>query len=78
MCALLPNPHVLRVVPAAAASRNNKFTQRAQPRPVLPAAGFCLSPSRVIHAATNALVRVAAHAKRSVKLPTELRAGEVR
>ena len=75
--ALLPNPHMIGVMPAASVHGHRKLTQRAQTGAVLTAPSLCLSPSCIIQAPTHVQIRLAAHAKRRVERPPQLRATEL-
>ena len=77
MLALLPYPHVLRVVAAAAAMIDWKLSKRAKTCAVLAATRLSLRPCSAVQAAAHALVRAAAYAKRRIIRPTQLRAAEV-
>ena len=74
--ALLPNPHQLSVVTAAAALVHRQLTTRAKARTVLHTARLGLVPGRRVQAAAHAQVRATAHAQVGIKGPTELRAAE--
>ena len=77
MLALFPHPHVLRVVPAAAALIDRQLAQRAQTSTVLTTARLGLKPRRAMKATAHPDIRAAAHAKRRVERPPQLRATEL-
>ena len=70
--ALLPYPHVLRVVTTATPLIDGKLLPRAQTRTVLTATSLGLQPRRTVQAAAHADSRAAAHAQRRVKCPPKL------
>ena len=78
MVALFPSPHVLCIVPTAAALIHWQLVTSTETCAILPAPRFSLRPSRLVHASANALVRVAAHAQRRVERPTKLSAAKDR
>ena len=51
--ALLPYPHVLGVVTAAAPLSDGKLVASAEPSAVFGAAGLCLLPRRIVQAAAH-------------------------
>ena len=72
MLALIPCPHVLRIVAAAAVLIDWQLIARAQPSAILPASRLGLKPGRAVQAATDTRIGVTAHAKRRVECPPEL------
>ena len=74
--ALLPDPNQFRVMTAAASLIHGKLRARAKPSAVLTAPSLSLGPSRLVQAATDALIRGTTNAKRGIIRPTKLRAGQ--
>ena len=72
MLALLPHPHELGVVPAAAALCDGQLGACAQPGSVLSAARLGFDPSRIVQAASHACGRASAHAEGRVEGPPQL------
>ena len=78
MRTLVPYPHELRIVPAAAVLIHRKLSVRAEPSPILTTARLSLQPARRVVAPAHSDARATAHAERRVECPPELRAFTLR
>ena len=74
MLALLPHPNVVGIMSATTPQTDGQFAPRAQARAILAAACLSLNPRRIMEATAHSLIRAAAHAKRRVECPAQLRA----
>ena len=69
MVALLPHPHQLGVVTTATALSYRQLGSSTQTCPILRASRHCLGPSRVVEAASDALIRAATYAESMIERP---------
>ena len=78
MLTLVPNPHKLCIVPAAAPLVDRKLVARTKASAVLPTASLGLKPGGVMQTAAHPTIRASAHTERRVECPPELRAFTLR